>query len=123
MLLPAGISAQFDYALTKHIYANASWVNRLYFTPSEVARANQLDLSARYEKRKWEASIDYTLFEYSQSALGVGLRYGFFVIGTDRLLEWIGVSDVKSFDLFFGFKFNFCEWPFTKKNCPAYAPG
>ncbi len=123
MFLPTAISGQFDYSLTKNIYANATLVNRLYFGANEVARGNQLDLSARYEKRKWEASIDYTLFEYSQSALGVGLRYSFFVLGTDRLLEWMGVSNVESFDIFFGFKFNFCDWPFTKKNCPAYAPG
>lgn len=122
MWLPSAISLQFDYCLLPRVYANATWVNRIHFSPKEVARGNQVDLSVRYERRRYEAALDFTMFEYKQPSMGIGLRYSFFVIGTDRLLQWLSLTDVKSFDFFFGFKFNTCNWPFKRNgpDCPAY---
>lgn len=122
--LPSAVSLQFDYCLMPKIYANASWVNRLHFGPKQVARGNQVDLSVRYERKKFEGAIDFTLFEYKQPSAGIGLRYRFFVIGTDRLLQWLSLSNVRSFDFFFGFKFSTCNWPFKKSgpDCPAFGP-
>ncbi|MBK7853330.1 MAG: hypothetical protein IPJ66_19945 [Bacteroidetes bacterium] len=124
MWLPSAVSLQFDYCIVPKVYANASWVNRLHFGPKQVARGNQVDLSIRYERRKFEAAADFTMFEYKQPSAGIGLRYSFFVIGTDRLLQWLSLTDVKSFDFFFGFKFNTCNWPFKKNgpDCPAFGP-
>src|SRR6185369_17290403 len=96
-----------------------SWVNRVNYSAKEIPRGNQIAASIRYEKRIWEASANFTLFEYYYPAVGLALRHSFFVIGTDRLLEWFSVSDVWSFDLYFGFKANFCD--FRKKSkvfCP-----
>ena len=53
--------------------------------------------------------------------MGVALRYRFLVIGSDRLLETIGLTEEKSFDVFFGLKFQFCKRPFSPgPDCPAY---
>lgn len=121
MFLPSAMSLQFDYAFTPHVYGNISWVNRILYSPKEVARGNQIDASVRYEKKKWEAAADFTLFEYNQPAVGICLRHSFFVIGTDRLLEWLSVTDIRSFDLFFGFKINTCDFKRKSKVfCPAY---
>ena len=120
MFLPSAISIQFDYSFTPHVYGNISWLNRIHYSVQEVARGNQVDASVRYEKKKWEAAADFTLFEYNQPAVGISLRHSFFVIGTDRLLEWLSVTDIRSVDLFFGFKANLCD--FKKKSkvfCPA----
>ncbi len=119
--LPLALSVQFDYQLRPNLFANASIVNRIHFTANEIARGNQFNTSVRYERRRYEGSLNFTLFEYKQPSLGLGLRYRFFVIGTDRLLQMLGLSDVKAFDFFFGFKFQFCKKPFSKgPDCPAY---
>jgi len=121
MYLPTAISLQFDYSFTPHVYGNLSWVNRIYTTPRQVARGNQLTLTVRYEKRKWEVAGDFSLFEYKVPEAGMGFRYGIFVIGTDRLIELLNLRDLKSFDLFFGFKWNICERKTKSKNsCPAF---
>lgn len=122
MITPTAISVQFDYSFTPRIYGNATWVNRLHFAPNQVARGNQIDLSARYEKRRWEVNANVSLFEYQRPALGVGFRYAFFIIGTDRLLEWVNLSDVYAFDFFFGLKFNLCNLTLRSRDpdCPAF---
>lgn len=119
--LPLALSLQLDYSFTPKVYGNISFVKRIHFTPNQIARGDQLNISARYEKRKWEANLNYTMFEFQQSSLGLGFRYKFFVIGSDRLLQVLGLSNVNSFDFFFGFKWQFCKKPFSKgKDCAAF---
>jgi hypothetical protein len=119
--LPLALSVQFDYQIRPNLFANASIVNRIHFTSNQIARGNQFNTSVRYERRRYEAALNFTLFEYKQPSLGLGLRYRFFVIGTDRLLQTLGLSDVKAFDFFFGIKFQFCKKPFSPgPDCPAY---
>lgn len=121
MFLPMAIGLQMDYSITSKFYANLSWVNRVHVAPNEVARGNQAVMALRYETRRFEAALSYHLFEYRQQSLGLGLRWWFFVIGSDRLLQLIGVSDVKGADLFFGFKWQFCKKPFSPgPDCPAF---
>ncbi len=121
MYLPTAISLQFDYCFAPRIYGNLSWVNRIYYSPKEVARGNQIAASIRYETRRFEANANVTLFEYREPDLGIGIRYGIFVIGTDRLLPLTTLTNVKSFDLYMGFKMNLCDLvKKSKGNCPAY---
>lgn len=119
--LPMGLSLQFDYQLRPNLFANLSWVNRVHFAANEIARGNQLNASVRYERRRFEANLNFSYFEYKQPSMGVALRYRFLVIGSDRLLETLGLTDEKSFDVFFGLKFQFCKRPFSPgPDCPAY---
>lgn len=122
MFTPAAFSLQFDYSISPRWYANASWVNRIYFSKKQVARSNQVNLSIRYEKRRWEVNGNLSLFEYQKPSAGMAFRYSFFVLGTDRLLEWVNLSDVYGFDIFFGLKLNLCKLSLRKddRDCPAY---
>jgi len=121
--LPMALSVQFDYCLTPQVYANASVVQRIHFAGNELARGNQDVLSLRYERRRFETAFNFSLYEYSQPAMGASLRYMFFFIGTDRLGDLAGFQDLKSADVYFGIKFSLCDLPGKKKHstsCPAY---
>lgn len=120
--LPTALSVQFDYQFMHNVFGNASLVKRIHFAPNQLARPDQLNISGRYERRRYEANLNFSLFEWRQPSLGLGLRYRWFVIGTDRLLQIFGLSDVRAFDFFIGFKYQFCNSPFgsRKKDCPAY---
>jgi len=121
MWMPLAVSTQFDYSFTPKIYGNLSLVKRIHFTENQIARGDQMNLAVRYEKRKFEANLNYTLFEWDQPSLGLGIRYKWFVIGSDRLLQFIGLSDTQAFDFFFGFKFQFCKRPFSPgPDCAAF---
>lgn len=119
--LPTALSAQFDYSFTSKIYGNLSVVKRIHFAPNQIARPDQLTLSGRYETRNFEGNLNFSMYEWKQSAIGLGLRFKFFVVGTDRLLELLGLSDTYAADFFFGFKWQFCKRPFSPGiDCPAY---
>lgn len=119
--LPAALSVQTDFSILPTLYANLSWVNRIRFAPNQAVRGNQVTLSARYETRNFEANINTNLYEYERVHLGLGLRYRFLVIGTDRLPELLGLNNTRSFNLFFGLKFQSCTPLFKRSepDCPG----
>lgn len=119
--MPLALSIQFDYQLRPNIFANASLVNRIHFKTNQIARGNQVNMSIRYERRRYEGALSFSLFEYKKPSIGLGLRYRFLVIGSDRILQLLGLSDAPGFDFFVGIKFQFCKKPFSKgPDCPAY---
>ena len=119
--LPLAASVQFDYQIRPNIFANITALNKFHFTPNQISRGNQINLSGRYERRRFEATVSVSLFEYEKTALGLGLRYRFLVIGTDRLLSTLGLSEDNNYNVFFGLKFQFCKKPFSPgPDCPAY---
>jgi hypothetical protein len=119
--LPFALSMQFDYQIIANLFANASVVKRIQFAENQIARGDQVNISVRYERRRYEAAANLTFYEFKDPSLGLGLRYRFFVIGSDRLLQLLGVNDANSFDFFFGLKFQFCKKPFSPgPDCPAF---
>ncbi len=119
--LPLAASIQFDYQIKPNWFANLTALNRYHFTANQISRGNQINLSGRYERRRFEAALSFSLFEYEKPSVGLGLRYRFFVIGTDRLLSTLGLTDDNNYDIFFGLKFQFCKKPFSPgPDCPAY---
>ena len=120
MFTPTAASVQFDYCFKPRLYANLSIVQRVPLSVRSVYRANSIALVPRYETRKFELSVSANMYEYEHVYLGAALRYSFFVLGTDRLSSFLG-SNVRSMDVFFGFKFNSCMLQRTYKNkgnCP-----
>jgi hypothetical protein len=121
---PAAVSLQFDYCVMPKIYVNATWVQATPLNDMSVVRASQFSITPRYETRKFEAALPFTVYEYKHPHLGVAVRYLYFVLGTDRLGSFTGLWDTTGYDLYFGIKFNACE--LRKKGgkqpfCPAYS--
>jgi hypothetical protein len=120
LFMPAAASFQFDYCLRPRWYANLGIMQRIPLSDRQVYRANSIALVPRYETRKLEASVSVNMYEYEQVYMGAAFRYLFIVVGSDRLLSFIG-DDVRSMDLFFGLKFNSCMLKKKYKNkgaCP-----
>lgn len=121
MFTPSAASVQFDYCIKKRWYANLGIVQRVPLSHREVYRANSIALVPRYETRKFEASISANMYEYEQVYMGAAVRYLFFVIGSDRLLSFVG-NDIRSMDIFFGFKYNSCMLQKKYKNKKSACP-
>lgn len=121
--LPTALSLQFDYCIAPKFYANATWVQAVPLSKYAIVRSSQIAVSARYETRRFEVTMPLTFYEYTTPHLGIAFRYRFFVIGTDRLGSYTGLWDTTGMDLFFGFKWNWCEKGGKRgnPNCPAYS--
>src|SRR5688572_10294424 len=103
---PTALSLQFDYCIIPRVYANATIIQAVPLSKTSVVRASQIAVTARYETRKFEVALPFTMYEYSKPQLGLALRYKFFVLGTDRLGSFTGLWDTTGYDLYFEFKMN-----------------
>ena len=106
---PAALSIQFDYCVMPRIYVNATLVQATPLNDMSVKRASQFSITPRYETRKFEAALPFTLYEYKDPHLGLAVRYRYFVLGTDRLGSFTGLWDTTGYDIYFGLKFNVCD--------------
>jgi hypothetical protein len=102
--LPAAASLQFDYAFSPFWYLNFTAIQRIPFTDYTIRRANQLSLTLRYERKRFELAIPYSFYDYFKHRVGVCLRYRFFVIGTDMIGPYTGKFDAYGLDIYFGIK-------------------
>lgn len=105
MYHPAAISLQADYAVTKHVYVGAVWVQHLNLFTHQVQRSDMLAITPRYETRKFEVALPYSFYNYYQHRLGLAFRYKWFFAGTDRLGAYTGLYNLDGIDFYFGFKF------------------
>ncbi len=107
LTLPAAASLQFDYSVTPTFYVNLSVIQRLPLGDYAVKRANQVSITARYETRRFEIAVPYSLYNYYRNRIGLAIRYGILVIGTDMIGPFTGISNAYGFDFFVGIKYQF----------------
>lgn len=120
MMLPATISAQIDYNWGYGFYTYGSitaglpWLSRL-----GVQRASNLTVVPRWEKKRFEASIPFTLFEFQKPLVGFALRLNSIIIGSDDLAGLLFNRNTFGADFYFSLKYTmFKHWkcsPKTKK--------
>ncbi len=110
--LPTTISGQFDYNMTHGFYFNATIIHRLVnSTGFGVERANLLAVSARYESKFFGVSFPLSLYEYTTPQLGMMLRMGPVIIGSDHALPFIIAQDIYAGDIFVYVNFSINKAP------------
>ena len=107
LILPGAASLQFDYSVTPTFYVNLSVIQRLPLGDYAVKRANQISITARYETRRFEIAVPYSLYDYYRNRIGLAFRYGVLVMGTDMIGPYTGLSNAYGFDFFVGIKYQF----------------
>jgi len=107
MGLPTAVSFQFDYHYRQNIYINATIVQPLPIWKYTLMRPAQIAITPRFETDWFEFSLPLSLFQYRIPRIGASVRLGYFTIGTDRLGNWLGVSDMTGIDIYASLKINF----------------
>lgn len=106
IVMPAAISAQFDYNIGYNFYANASlilgapWRNSL-----GLQRAALLSITPRYEIKRFEVALPISLHEVRDPMIGAMVRLNSIIIGTDNLGAWLGNNDIYGADIYFHVKY------------------
>ena len=114
MSLPTAISLQFDWNIGHNFYTSASWVqgfgrkNKL-----GVQRAGVVNVTPRFESRRFEVALPITLYQYKYPRMGLAFRFNNVVIGTDRLGPLLFNPDVYGMDLYVSLKYTI----FKSKHC------
>ncbi len=105
--LPTRVNIQFDYYFKNNWYFNLLFSQRTPLSSTVTSLApNIVSLGARYETLKYEIGFPISLIEYQYPVFGFNFRYGPLLIGSNQLLEMIGIRKVTGVDFYFGLKFN-----------------
>jgi len=99
---PAAVSLQFDYALDNHFFVNVSAIQRIVLSRIALRRMNQLSITPRYERKRFEIAIPISFYEQFKPRVGVGVRYGILTIGSDMLSPLFGFTDSYGADFYLG---------------------
>lgn len=99
---PAALSVQFDLALDNHFFVNVSTIQRVVLSKVALRRMNQISLTPRYERKRFEVAIPISFYEQFKPRVGLGLRYGILTIGSDMLSPLFGLTESYGADFYLG---------------------
>lgn len=98
---PSALSIQADMMLADHIYANGSIIKGLGFlSQNGPSRQDVISASIRYESRWLGIGIPLSFQNYSNIQLGLALRAGPIIIGSDHVLPFLIKSDIYATDIY-----------------------
>jgi hypothetical protein len=63
---------------------------------------NQLSITPRYERKRFEIAIPISFYEQFKPRVGIGVRYGILTIGSDMLSPIFGFTDSYGADFYLG---------------------
>jgi len=109
MGLPTALHLSVDICPTHHVAIRLEGVLGMRKPPNALSTRDQLSIVPRYETRMFAASLPISIDRYGAQAIGVCLRYGGVMIGSDRLGGLVGLLDPVGTDVYLGFKLRFKE--------------
>jgi len=116
--LPTFLSVQFDYNLLGSVlYINSTIVQGIPSSMSKfgIRHANSFSLTPRIETKWLDFALPFSLYEYKQPQLGLSLRLGPIVIGSDKLVNWLINTDVYGANFYFHAKIPLFSNPSCKE--------
>jgi hypothetical protein len=99
---PAALSVQFDYAISNSFFVNVSAIQRIVLSKIALRRMNQLAITPRYERKRFEVAMPVSFYEQFKPRIGIGIRYGILTIGSDMLSPLFGITDSYGADFYMG---------------------
>ncbi len=106
MALPTMLSLQFDYNLGKGFYVAGVWMQGVGGGRNfSMHRASLINITPRFELRRFEVSLPFTLAQYQHPRMGIAFRFNSVIIGTDRLGPLFFRSDVFGMDAYVALKY------------------
>ncbi len=117
MKLPTALSVQMDYNLGYNFYVYGV---ATYGLPRKnglgVQRASYLGIAPRWETKRFEVSVPFSLYEWQRPQLGMMLRLNSIIIGTDNLGGVLFNQDVYGADIYMSIKYTiFKHWKCKSK--------
>ncbi|MBL7942249.1 MAG: hypothetical protein JNM00_05765 [Flavobacteriales bacterium] len=111
MALPTAISAQLDYHLGYNFYINSmAMIGLPRKNNLGVQRASYLSVAPRYEIKRFEFALPFTMYEFRQPQIGAMIRLNSLIIGSDNLAWFLG-QDIYGADVYLNLKYTiFKHW-------------
>lgn len=125
----SAVSLQYDQRVTDHVYVASAWLQRLPLRSGfRLRRSNSFSITPRFETRYFELALPVVMHEYDprRPSVGLALRMGGLVIGSDHLLPIAMRWDTYTADLYFRLRIMLHRSPACKskgRKRSTYVPG
>ncbi len=125
----SAVSLQYDQRLVDRVYVAAAWVQRLPLSAGfRLRRSNSFSITPRFETRYFELAVPMVVHEYDprRPSVGIALRMGALVIGSDHLLPIAMRWDTYAVDVYFRLRIMLNRSPACKsqgRKRSSYVPG
>tara|TARA_B100000795_G_scaffold202267_1_gene156013 strand:- start:1987 stop:3315 length:1329 start_codon:yes stop_codon:yes gene_type:complete len=116
LLTPTALNLQADYNFENYFFASLQYTHGFFRRiGTGVQRPHVLNISGRYERKWFEASLNGGLYSFNDFRTGLGLRIFYLTIGTDNLGSMLGISDFEGTDIYFNLRFFLTSKPGCKR--------
>jgi len=112
VMLPTALSIQADLNYYNNWYVNGTLVYPIQFSKTGIVRPMIVALTPRYETAIFEASIPFSIYDWTKPRLGLSARFRGFFVGTEKLGGFFHFSDFTGIDFYAGLKLSL-----RKGNC------
>ncbi len=106
--LPTSLNLNLDYNITNHLYIAANVLHSVINTEKAISpTGNMASIAPRFESRIFELAVPVTyISRYDKVNFGLGIRSGFFFIGSDDLGGVLGFNKFSSVNVYTGINFS-----------------
>ncbi|MBV6404212.1 MAG: hypothetical protein IT228_10395 [Flavobacteriales bacterium] len=114
---PTAVALLYDQRLVDRTYIALAWVQQLSARSGDrLRRPNTLAITPRFESRWFEAALPVVFHEYvwQRPSVGLMLRLGDLVIGSDHVLPFLFRPDVDAVDLYLRLRITVGRSPYCK---------
>lgn len=116
LVTPTALNIQLDYNFENYFFASAEYTHGFFRRiGTGVQRPHVLNVSGRYERRWFEASINAGMYNFNDFRTGLAFRIFYLTLGTDNLGSMLGISDFYGTDLYFNLRFFLTRKPGCKR--------
>lgn len=104
MSLPTHLNIHFDYKITGPFYLNCNYLASVGGAKAiAVKQGSFFTATPRYETRKFEAAIPFSIINQDRANIGFLIRWRFFTLGSDDFTDVV-FNDIDTFNFYFGFR-------------------
>ncbi|MEZ4808081.1 MAG: DUF5723 family protein [Flavobacteriales bacterium] len=107
--LPAALHLSLEFCPAQHWAVRAEGVLNMRHPPEALSTREQIAITPRFETRMLMVAVPFTMDRYGTRGLGLCLRLGGAMLGSDRLGGLIGMENGVGADFYCGIKLRFKE--------------
>lgn len=106
MALPTAVHADLDIQASGRVFINMATTLGIDRGPQAVMMPHNLSITPRFGGRRVEVGLPVSLHQFDRLKVGIAMRVGGFMVGSDKLGGLFGLTNLSGMDAYLGLKVN-----------------
>jgi hypothetical protein len=105
MALPTALRMSIDWNVTGQLYLHAAGTFGMDRGVNSVREPDVVSIAPRFGGRKCEVALPVSLYRLKEPRIGLNVRVGGFMVGSDKVGALLGLTDFGGMDVYMGVRF------------------